>query len=168
MDACTLQTHCIYNSELQTSNERRTWTIGAISSPNLQWGDITNNKRATHACKKCGVILLTGERPGFCCGPKGNRFDLIPPLPPLPDEYEAIINDERISRVSRKLNLIFSYTALESSHAFPTPGNPSFIAISGRIYHRLRSHPGANSAVRWLLYDGFALSSAPHNDNSIP
>ena len=57
---------------------------------------------------------------------------------------------------------------MESSHVFPTPGNPSFVAISGRIYHRLRSGSDANSAVRWLLYDGFDSSAIPHEDASIP
>lgn len=147
---------------------QRTWEIGPISSPHLQWGTVANNHGATHSCKVCGVILLTGERPGFCCGPKGNRFALIPPLPPLPPEYDTIVNDPNISRLSRRLNLIFSFAALESSHSFPTPGNPSFVAISGRIYHRLRSSPEANSAVRWLLYDGFDPSAAPHGDTSIP
>lgn len=152
---------------MQTSNNL-TWQIGPISSPVLQWGATQNNRGAIHACKTCGVVLLTGERPGFCCGPKGNRFSLIPPLPPLPAEYDAIINNPSISRLSRRLNLIFSFAALESSHTFPTPGNPSFVAISGRIYHRVRGGSDANSAVRWLLYDGFDLSSVPHNDSSIP
>ena len=127
-----------------------------------------NKRGERHACKTCGVILLTGEKPGFCCGPKGNRFALIPPLPPLPAEYDAIINNPNISRLSRRLNLMFSFAALESSRTFPTPGNPSFVAISGRIYHRLRGSSDANCAVRWLLYDGFDLSVAPHNDPSIP
>src|SRR5579872_1274497 len=141
--------------------------IHGISSPDFKWGAV-NHRGIVHACRRCGVILLTGENPGFCCGPEGNRFDLIDPLPPLPVEYETIVNDQRISRLSRRLNLIFSFAALESSHKFPTPGNPSFIAVSGRIYHRLRSHPQANSAIRWILYDGFALPSAPHSDDSIP
>ena len=144
------------------------WQIGPISSPRLNWGTVTNNNANVHACRICGVILLTGERPGFCCGPNGNRFALIPPLPALPPEYNILIHDPNISRLSRRLNLIFSFAALESSHAFPTPGNPSFIAISGRIYHRLRGSPQAASAVRWLLYDGFDPSAAPHGDASIP
>ena len=82
--------------------------------------------------------------------------------------YDALISDPNISRLSRRLNLIFSFAALESSHEFPTPGNPSFVAVSGRIYHRLRSRPEANSAVRWLLYDGFDPSTAPHNNDSVP
>jgi len=111
---------------------------------------------------------LVRGRAGFCCGPNGNRHNLIPDLPPLPVEYDTIINDERISRLSCWLNLIFSFAALESSHSFPTPGNPSFIVISGRIYHQLQNGPRSNSAVRWLLYDGFDVASAPHNNDLIP
>jgi hypothetical protein len=40
-------------------------------------------------------------------------------------------------------------------------GPPSFVAIQGRVYHRVRpSHE--NSAVRWLLYDGFMEALPPH------
>ena len=155
----------LYESQMSAT---RLWEIGPISSPHLQWGTASNNHRVMRTCKTCGVVLLTGETSGFCCGPNGNRFALIPALPPLPPEYNTLINDPNISRLSRRLNLIFSFAALESSHAFPTPGNPSFVAISGRIYHRLRSGSTANSAVRWLLYDGFESSAAPHSDASIP
>jgi len=51
---------------------------------------------------------------------------------------------------------------MESTHAFPTPGNPSFIAVAGRIYHRVRLHPQDDTAIRWMLYDGFDDSSIPH------
>lgn len=158
----------IYTNETFQTSNISLWKIGPISSPRLQWGVVTNNRGSTHACRICGVILLTGERPGFCCGRNGDRFALIPPLPPLPPEYNTIVNDPSISRLSRRLNLIFAFAALESSHVFPTPGNPSFIAMSGRLYHRIRSRPDVNSAVRWLLYDGFDATSAPHNDTSIP
>lgn len=65
--------------------------------------------------------------------------------------------------MSRLLNLIFSFAALESSHEFPplAPGGPSFLAMEGRLYHRVRpSH--SDSAIRWLLYDGFSHDSMPH------
>ena len=32
----------------------------------------------------------------------------------------------------------------------------------------LRNNPQANSAIQWLLYNGFDLSSVPHDDDSIP
>ena len=44
---------------------------------------------------------------------------------------------------------------METSHAFPNiDGPPGFLAIQGRVYHRVRPNH-TNSAVRWLLYDGF-------------
>lgn len=137
------------------------WNIGPISTPSLQWGAMRAGR--PHACKICGVILLTGEKAGFCCGPKGNRFHMIPPLPPLPIEYTTFINDPRVSSLSRKLNLIFSFASLESTHSFPNPGNPSFIAIAGKTYHALRAGPGDNTSIRWMLYDGFDRDHIPHS-----
>jgi hypothetical protein len=139
-----------------------TWTIGPISTPRLRWGEIRGGR--THRCPVCGVILLTGEDPGFCCGPQGSHASDVEPLPPLPQEFDTFINDPNISSSSRVLNLIFSFASLESTHPFPdSNGLPGFVAIQGKIYHRVRpTH--RNSAVRWLLYDGFLqnLDLAPH------
>lgn len=56
--------------------------------------------------------------------------------------------------MSRILNLMFSFASLESTHVFPDFGGlPGFMAIQGKIYHRVRPDH-RNSAVRWLLYDG--------------
>jgi len=140
-----------------------TWKIGPISTQRLTWGLSSNNRTTDRRCRTCGIELLTGERAGFCCGPNGNRYSAIQPLPPLPDEFNTFLNSPDISRLSRKLNLIFSFAAMESTHAFPTPGNPSFVAVAGRIYHRIRARPQDDTAVRWMLYDGFDDSSIPHH-----
>jgi hypothetical protein len=136
-----------------TSNESTTWVIGPISDPKLMWGAIRNG--VVHSCSHCHVVLLTGERLGFCCGPNSNRLDAIPPLPPLPFEFYIFLNDPLISHLSRKLNLLYSFASMESSHTFPSPTPPSFLAIAGRIYHRIRDNRLDNSAIRWILYDGF-------------
>ena len=138
------------------------WTISPISKPQLSWGKSSNNPTVERRCSTCHIKLLTGENSGFCCGPRGNRFSAVPPLPPLPQEFDVFLRSRDISKLSRKLNLIFSFAAMESTHTFPTPGNPSFIAVAGRVYHRLRSGPQDNTAVRWMLYDGFEDSSIPH------
>lgn len=137
-----------------------TWLIGGISSPSLTWGAVRRDK--VHECPYCHIPLLTGEYPGFCCGPKGKYLNAVgPALPPYPNEYNDFISHPKISTDSRILNLIFSFASLETTHPFPDAGPQSFFAIQGRIYHRVR--PSHNdSAVRWLLYDGFLASSAPH------
>ncbi|KAF5351448.1 hypothetical protein D9758_013533 [Tetrapyrgos nigripes] len=139
------------------------WELGSISAPHLVWGAIRNNKR--HECNYCGLILLTGERPGFCCGDKGKFLGNVPALPPLPDEYLQFINDPGLSNSSRILNLVFSFASLETSEEFPwlkySKNIPAFFSIQGRVYHRLRTKH-RDSSVRWLLFDGFADSSLPH------
>ncbi|KAJ7926110.1 hypothetical protein B0H13DRAFT_1599923, partial [Mycena leptocephala] len=112
-----------------------TWQIGPISAARLIWGEKRRDK--IHSCGTCGILLLTGEIPGFCCGPKGSRFHDVKPLPKLPLEYEEFINDPRISHFSRILNLVLSFASLETTHPFPEiSGPPSFVAIQGRVYHR--------------------------------
>jgi len=143
-----------------TSNDSPTWLIAPISEPKLTWGATRNG--ATHSCSHCHILLLTGERQGFCCGPNGNRLDAIPPLPPLPFEFFIFLNDPHISHFSRKLNLLYSFASMESSHTFPSPAPPSFLAIAGRIYHRIRDNRMDNSAIRWILYDGFDDTHRPH------
>ncbi|KAJ7052403.1 hypothetical protein C8F01DRAFT_1261856 [Mycena amicta] len=130
----------------------------------LIWGSVRGGRQ--HKCHTCGVLLLTGEKSGFCCGPNGNRFLDVKPLPPLPPEFNIFLNDRDISKLSRRLNLILSFASLETTHPFPRPtsGPPGFVAIGGRVYHRVRPNH-ANSAVRWLLYDGFEddATAPPHS-----
>ncbi|KAJ7883664.1 hypothetical protein B0H14DRAFT_2339411 [Mycena olivaceomarginata] len=137
-----------------------TWEIRPVLDTRLTWGVKRGNH--THSCRTCGIILLTGESSGFRCGPNGARFNDVKPLPELPPEYSSFINDPRISHFSRILNLVLSFASLETTHPFPdVSGPPSFLAIQGRVYHRVRpSHE--NSAVRWLLYDGFLDTLPPH------
>ena len=141
---------------------RNTWLVRAICPITLTWGNVRQGH--VHQCNRCHIILLTAERPGFCCGTNGSHVDDIPLLPPLPPEYNAIINHPDISRLSRVLNLIFSLASLESSHPFPTQnGPPAFFAVQGKLYHRIRpSH--RNSAIRWMLYDSFMDNKHPFED----
>lgn len=139
-----------------------TWHIGPISTPKLVWGQLWAGRQ--HACPHCRVLWLTGEKAGFCCGPNGKYAHAIPPLPPLPHEFDAFLNDTRLSGSSRPLNLLFSFASMETSERFPENlGQHAFVAIQGRVYHRIRpSHD--NNAVRWILYDGFLANSAPHRN----
>ncbi|PPQ85813.1 hypothetical protein CVT24_002342 [Panaeolus cyanescens] len=135
------------------------WQIGPISDMRLTWGTIRGG--TPHECPYCHISLLTGETPGFCCGPNGSRLHDVPPLPPLPPEYNTFINSPDISSLSRVLNLIFSFAALETTHNFPNiPNGPAFVSIQGRVYHRIRPNH-YNSAVRWLLHDGFIQDLPP-------
>ena len=140
------------------------WRISPIASPHLQWG--ANRRGERHRCKYCGILLLTGEDGGFCCGPHGNRLHVAPPLPPLPSELETLAQDSRISHASNTLNLIFSFASLESTGKIAQfDGPPGFFALDGRIYHRIRpNHP--DSAVHWLLYDGFARENPPRPEKA--
>lgn len=134
-----------------------TWQI---PTTRLQWGQVRGGR--THLCPYCHIPLLTGEEPGFCCGPQGSHLNDVAPLPPMPPEYTVLLNDRRISSLSRTLNLVFSFASLETTKKFPDlSGPPGFMAIQGKVYHRVRpTHH--NSAVRWLLYDGFMLDAVPH------
>ncbi|KAJ7309279.1 hypothetical protein DFH08DRAFT_757373, partial [Mycena albidolilacea] len=113
------------------------WQIGAISDPCLTWGAKRGDR--IHSCKTCGIVLLTGEQLGFCCGPEGSKFHDIPPLPPLPPEFDIFLTDPRISHLSRILNLTLSFSSLETTQPFPQiDGPPGFMAIQGCVYHRVR------------------------------
>lgn len=140
------------------------WEISAGSTVNLTWGAVRHG--VAHSCPVCGVVLLTGERSGFCCGPNGSQFLDVKPLPALPPEFEAFLHDPHISALSRRLNLIMSFASLETTQPFPIQANgpPGFVAIQGRVYHRVRpTHE--NSAVRWLLYDGHEdAARVPHSN----
>jgi hypothetical protein len=122
----------LQRSPFTIMSESSTWFIAPIKTPFLTWGE----RRGTsiHCCPYCGLHLLTGERPGFCCGKEGQYLQQIPPLPPLPPQYDIFITHPQISSLSRVLNLIFSFAALETTHEFPEiAGPPGF-------FRRSRSH----------------------------
>jgi hypothetical protein len=68
-----------------------TWHIKPISNPTFIWGHVFRGRQ--NACPHCHVLLLTGEKVGFCCGQNGKYAHAIMPLPPLPEEYGAFLND---------------------------------------------------------------------------
>ncbi|EIM83451.1 uncharacterized protein STEHIDRAFT_37475, partial [Stereum hirsutum FP-91666 SS1] len=86
-------------------------------------------------CRHCGILLLTGEKAGFCCGDRGARLADVSNLPPLPAEYTTLMQHPHISKLSRKLNLVFSFASMETSHKFPNTHGGMF-AVQGKIYHR--------------------------------
>ena len=53
---------------------------------------------------------------------------------------------------------------METSEPFPENYRQhAFVAIQGRVYHRIRpSHD--NNAIRWILYDSFLAHTAPHRN----
>ncbi|KAJ3778457.1 hypothetical protein FB446DRAFT_631864, partial [Lentinula raphanica] len=112
------------------------WSFGPMSAPNFTWGAVRGGKQ--HVCSHCGVVLLTGELSGFCCGPKGKFANAVPRLPDLPVEFDEFINERGFSSKSRVLNLIYSFASLQSTHSFPsfTGNTPAFVAIKGRVYHQ--------------------------------
>ena len=134
------------------------WVIHVIPTPSPTWGVLRRGH--CHQCAHCGVVLLTGETAGFCCGKNGSRLHDVPPLPPLPPALDDVINDPRISAESRRLNLVFSMASMETTAAFPEFQGPAFLAIQGKVYHRVRPQH-QNSAVRWILYDGFLPTRMP-------
>lgn len=143
--------------------EEDRWIVGRIPVSTLNW-----NRR----CSRCRVQLLNCEnkRDGFCCGKDGIYALNYRPLPDLPSEYTIMMLHPHVSRDSRILNLLFSFASLETTMEFPQLGGPpGFLAVQGKIYHRIRpSHQ--YSAVRWILYDGFLANAVPQRNqlNAVP
>ncbi|KAJ7934084.1 hypothetical protein B0H13DRAFT_1855559 [Mycena leptocephala] len=108
-----------------------------------------------------GLGASAGERIHdrcFVCGPKGNHYQ--PPLPPYPEEWEYFILDRKTASTSRKLNNIFSLTAIGVYDGdfmkFPA-GIASVTLAGGRTYHRiLPAHEGQH-AIRWFIHDPWGM-----------
>ncbi len=137
-----------------------TWTIRLSSNACFKWAGM--NCSHQHVCPTCHIPLLTGERPGFCCGPNGSWYHNVPALPPLPPEYDVFLHDPHISFLSRKLNLLFALAAIETSILFIRCRGPQgHFSIQGRIFHCLHAEH-KDSPVHWIIYNGFSLQSPPH------
>ncbi|CAG8695733.1 2544_t:CDS:1, partial [Ambispora leptoticha] len=101
-------------------------------------------------CPHCSVTLLTGESSKFCCN---NRKRVIPPLPVYPIEINDVLNDPNISASSRKLNALFSFTAIGIQGQFVQLPAPSSVSISGQTYHCILPANIPNHSIHWYLYD---------------
>ncbi|KAJ7920376.1 hypothetical protein B0H13DRAFT_1548309, partial [Mycena leptocephala] len=95
--------------------------------------------RWNRKCKICGIQALTGETihdECFVCGPKVVHYQ--PLLAPYPLEWDFFIDDRKTSSLSRKLNNIFSLTALgvydDNFMKFPD-GIAAVTLAGGRTYH---------------------------------
>jgi hypothetical protein len=86
-------------------------------------------------------------------------------LPNLPEQYNAFITAPSVSELSRKLNLAFSFSALESTMEFPNMHGDHMVAIQGKIFHRIRPNH-QQSPIKWILYDGFEAHSNPRTQHT--
>ena len=136
-----------------------TWNLGRIKVTQLNWGRF---------CNYCGISLLTGEIKGFCCGKEGKYLSGVPRLPPQSEEIKWLSIQPGISYLSRRLNLLFSFAAMETTGSMERLNGPDgFLAIEGKVYHRLRPEV-RNTGLRWVLYDGYDRDSTPHGGRNVP
>ncbi|KAJ7631289.1 hypothetical protein DFH06DRAFT_905039, partial [Mycena polygramma] len=103
------------------------------------------------------IKALTGERihdKCFICGPDATH--LLPKLPPYPQEWETFIHERSTASLSRKLNRVFTLTALGVYDGdfmkFP-PGVSAVTLNGGRTYHRILPAHEGNHAIRWFIHD---------------
>jgi hypothetical protein len=115
----------------------------------------------SQSCSDQYEQALTGEtihNKCFVCGPKGVHWQ--PPLPPYPEEWDYFIGDQKTPTLSRKLNNIFSLTAIGvyDGDFMKFPDGVSAVTLAGgRIYHRmLPAHEGQH-AIRWFIHDPWAM-----------
>ena len=129
------------------------------SSPSLWWDSFSNRMSHSrwhlpqwdHHCSYCGALLLTGEHDGFCCS---NGKKKTPRLPPLPPRILSISQERNISPYSRRLNNLFSFTAIGASKGFQSFATGLWnVAITGRTYHRIFDVTNTNHCLHWYLYD---------------
>lgn len=146
-----------HNLELELPDN--VWNIGRIKITRLNW---------SRSCNFCGVQLLTVEEPGFCCGKNGKYLQQVPALPPQSREINWLVMQPGISQLLRKLNLLFSFAAMETTGSFQRmPGPDGFVVIQGKVYHRLRPE-AKGMGLRWVLYDGYDRNATPRNGRGVP
>lgn len=101
-------------------------------------------------CQYCQTMLLTGELPEFCCN-RGKH--MIPSLPSYPENINNILIDPTCSNLSRKLNALFSFTAIGVQGQFVTLPAPSSVCITGHTYYRILLINTPNHSLHWYIYN---------------
>ncbi|KAK1993561.1 hypothetical protein LZ32DRAFT_517484, partial [Colletotrichum eremochloae] len=87
------------------------------------------------SCTFCSAVLLSTEKPGWCCV-NGSR--MASKLPPYPPHFQSWIDTTTLplSAISRRLNYLFAFSAIGATEGFIHFGVPADVVVSGRIYHR--------------------------------
>lgn len=91
---------------------------------------------------------------GWCCR-KGYYHTIVPLLPAYPQSFwnQLWVRSSESNTYSRKLNNVFAFSSLGVSGGFIPLAAPSNVAISGRVYHRLRDIGVGEHSMRWFLHD---------------
>jgi hypothetical protein len=130
-----------------SSNNETWWTSFSSRIRHSRW----QPPQWINHCTYCSAQLLTGEKNGFCCT---NGKKITPILPPLPPRLFLISQDRNMSSSSRRLNSLFSFTAIGASKGFQSFQTGLWnVAITGRTYHRLFDITDTQHCLRWYLYD---------------
>ena len=120
----------------------------------------------SRVCSFCGSRLLHSESNGWCC----NKGAYIRPA--LPDYPETVVtqldaHQAEYSLLSRRLNNLFSFTAIGVDGEFIPFRGPANVALTGRTYHRILHLDKGEHSLKWFLYDedGRRLAAAK---NGVP
>lgn len=105
-------------------------------------------------CPCCGARLLSTENSSLCCS---NGTRRVPRLTPLPNEIRSLLENPSkardISSSSRRLNNLFSFTAIGFTGQSRSIPPDAHVEISGRSYHRILHLDSGRHSMRWFLYD---------------
>ena len=141
----------LFNISLGMSTSTQSmWGSTWLPTVQLQWAASQGHRvnHFLHRYRHCSIDLFTGEESGFCCELGESQLNDVPALPPLPAEYNLFLSHCHFLQLSCQLNLIFSFTALETTAKFPTVhSEQGFLAIQSKVYHHVRaSHQ--NSTIK--------------------
>jgi hypothetical protein len=103
-------------------------------------------------CSYCGISLLSTEKNGWCCN-QGRLH--LPQLPSCETLLEPLLNQYQghLSRMSRRLNNLFAFSAIGTTGHFMKFQGPANVAAEGRVYHRLIDVAVKDHSMHWFLYD---------------
>ena len=141
------------NIGIRHTRNQTPWWVRINAVQNLSWRSFWSR-----TCNHCGTDLLDTEPDSFCC--RGNSL-VLPSLPPYPAYWnEAMLpHDVRLGSFIRKLNGLFSFTAIGVSSEGFTPAYGA-VAITGRVYHRILDPGDGAHSWRWFLYDSTGRTTA--------
>jgi len=113
------------------------------------------------ACRYCGVKTFTKEKKSFCCN-CGKAVLPLRYIPRVPRELKRLYKHKNFSKESRKLNNMFSFASIGTHPTRSNDGRgflhfqgstPSFVALQGRVTHRIIPADIPTSPLMYYFYD---------------
>jgi hypothetical protein len=134
----------------------------------LLWYKMVNRQKITgyatkwgRRCTFCQSELMECEAHDWC---RNNGKWILLLLKDYPPTFQVFLNanSRSLQQYGRRLNNLFSFSAIGYTGKHRFGKMPQNVVITGRVYYRMLNRPDEQGSLRWFLYDERGYNDAAY------